>query len=246
MSSSRIGRLPFGNSNPSQSIYETIQQHDEDSSEPDVENRAAISVDEENLRHDFNEYELDEALEHASDVQSTHDGPGGRLKGRSEDKSRSRWKHLSHRAVADDDANDDVPASLLVEREGEEDSPLPPPPPLPRSRNHKRTNTQEAIPGPSNARTNDQLNTARSQQPLHASRPSRLPPTRHYSRFASIYPKEKALWRWANVENLDNFLKDVYVYFLENGIWCIVLSRALNLLYVPMFPLWLRNVLRQR
>jgi len=40
------------------------------------------------------------------------------------------------------------------------------------------------------------------------------------------------MWRWANVENLDNYLKDVYMYFMGNGIWCIGLGRALNLLYV--------------
>jgi autophagy-related protein 9 len=48
---------------------------------------------------------------------------------------------------------------------------------------------------------------------------------------ASASPKDKAMWRWANVENLDNFLKEVYVYYLGNGIWCILLSRTLNLLY---------------
>jgi len=45
-----------------------------------------------------------------------------------------------------------------------------------------------------------------------------------------IHPKEQAMWRWANVENLDNFLKDVYDYFLGNGIKCILLGRVLNLL----------------
>lgn len=39
------------------------------------------------------------------------------------------------------------------------------------------------------------------------------------------------MWRWANVEDLDNFIKDVYIYFLGNGIWSIFLGRALNLLY---------------
>ncbi len=43
-------------------------------------------------------------------------------------------------------------------------------------------------------------------------------------------PKERALWMWANVENLDNFLQDVYDYFLGNGIWSVLLSRLLNLL----------------
>jgi autophagy-related protein 9 len=52
---------------------------------------------------------------------------------------------------------------------------------------------------------------------------------------AMIDPKEKAMWMWANVENLDNFLKDVYTYFLGNGIWSILLNRALSLLYVYLF-----------
>ena len=43
------------------------------------------------------------------------------------------------------------------------------------------------------------------------------------------------MWLWANVENLDNFLKDVYTYFLGNGMWSILLNRALSLLYVVLF-----------
>ncbi|KAI9718137.1 MAG: autophagy protein atg9 [Chrysothrix sp. TS-e1954] len=41
-------------------------------------------------------------------------------------------------------------------------------------------------------------------------------------------PVEKAMWRWINVENLDLFLHDVYEYFLQRGIWSIILSRALQ------------------
>jgi autophagy-related protein 9 len=52
---------------------------------------------------------------------------------------------------------------------------------------------------------------------------------------AAVDPKEKAMWLWANVENLDNFLKDVYTYFLGNGMWSILLNRALSLLYVVLF-----------
>jgi autophagy-related protein 9 len=52
---------------------------------------------------------------------------------------------------------------------------------------------------------------------------------------ANVDPKKKAMWRWANVEDLDNFLKDVYTYFLGNGIWSILLTRVLNLLYVDDF-----------
>ncbi|CCD22362.1 autophagy protein ATG9 NDAI_0A02040 [Naumovozyma dairenensis CBS 421] len=42
--------------------------------------------------------------------------------------------------------------------------------------------------------------------------------------------KERALWKWANVENLDVFLQDVYDYYLGNGFTCIVLEKALNII----------------
>lgn len=44
-----------------------------------------------------------------------------------------------------------------------------------------------------------------------------------------IDPTQRALWKWANVENLDNFLLEVYNYYLGNGFYCILLSRLLNL-----------------
>lgn len=43
---------------------------------------------------------------------------------------------------------------------------------------------------------------------------------------------ERALWNWVNVYNLDAFLQEVYYYYQGKGIWCIALSRGLNLLYV--------------
>ncbi|KAL1720107.1 putative transmembrane protein [Schizophyllum commune] len=43
---------------------------------------------------------------------------------------------------------------------------------------------------------------------------------------------EKALWNWVNVYNLDGFLQDVYNYYEGKGIYCIALSRGLNLLTV--------------
>lgn len=57
-------------------------------------------------------------------------------------------------------------------------------------------------------------------------------------------PKERALWKWANTENLDNFLVEVYSYFLGSGIYCILLSRAVNmatLLFVVGFSTYLSN-----
>ncbi|CAL9730893.1 autophagy-related protein 9 [Monosporozyma unispora] len=46
----------------------------------------------------------------------------------------------------------------------------------------------------------------------------------------TLNPKEKALWKWANVDNLDTFLQDVYYYYLGNGFTCIMLQKVLNLI----------------
>ncbi|CAN6666896.1 autophagy-related protein 9 [Trichomonascus vanleenenianus] len=57
-----------------------------------------------------------------------------------------------------------------------------------------------------------------------------------------IDPRERALWKWANVENLDNFLCDVYLYYLGNGFYSIMLARALNMatiLFVVSFATYL-------
>ncbi|AET41374.1 autophagy protein ATG9 Ecym_8078 [Eremothecium cymbalariae DBVPG len=45
-----------------------------------------------------------------------------------------------------------------------------------------------------------------------------------------LSPRERALWKWANVENLDVFLQDVYGYYLGNGLYCIMIEKLLNLL----------------
>ncbi|CAG8557548.1 8765_t:CDS:10 [Paraglomus occultum] len=42
--------------------------------------------------------------------------------------------------------------------------------------------------------------------------------------------KDLTMWRWANVENLDNFLGQVYAYYQGHGIYCIFLGRLLNIL----------------
>ncbi|CCH44577.1 Autophagy-related protein [Wickerhamomyces ciferrii] len=49
------------------------------------------------------------------------------------------------------------------------------------------------------------------------------------ARLGILNPKERALWRWANVENLDRFLQDVYSYYLGSGYYAILLSRTLDL-----------------
>lgn len=41
---------------------------------------------------------------------------------------------------------------------------------------------------------------------------------------------EKALWKWTNVDDLDQFLHEVYLYYEGKGFWCIALSEVLGLL----------------
>ncbi|KAL6937728.1 hypothetical protein ACO0RG_004250 [Hanseniaspora osmophila] len=45
----------------------------------------------------------------------------------------------------------------------------------------------------------------------------------------SLSKKEKALWKWANIENLDLFLIKVYNYYLGSGFKCILVEKFLNL-----------------
>jgi autophagy-related protein 9 len=90
-----------------------------------------------------------------------------------------------------------------------------------------------AIPGSSKARV--QWEVTQAQQRLHddtvpgpSLRDSGLP----NSLFTGIVPgsaKKKAEWRWANVSNLDTFIKDVYDYYLGHGMWCILVERVLHL-----------------
>ncbi|GAA5982646.1 hypothetical protein JCM10908_006731 [Rhodotorula pacifica] len=49
---------------------------------------------------------------------------------------------------------------------------------------------------------------------------------------ATMSAKERALWRWVNVNDLDGFLHQVYLYYVGKGIWAIGLERTLNLLTV--------------
>ncbi|CCE64990.1 hypothetical protein TPHA_0J01690 [Tetrapisispora phaffii CBS 4417] len=46
----------------------------------------------------------------------------------------------------------------------------------------------------------------------------------------TLSPKEISLWKWANVQNLDMFLQDIYKYYLDNGYYCIAIKKLLNLL----------------
>ncbi|ORZ16327.1 autophagy protein Apg9-domain-containing protein [Absidia repens] len=41
---------------------------------------------------------------------------------------------------------------------------------------------------------------------------------------------DRTMWRWTNVENMDDFFQKVYNYYQGKGLYCILMARLLNLL----------------
>ncbi|KAI9840902.1 MAG: autophagy protein atg9 [Sclerophora amabilis] len=245
MTSNLISRL-LPPSAGSPSIYETIRQEDEASETSDLEERAGMAVDEENLRGGFEDFELDHA--EAAELEESQipsestafmarkNSPLRRPHGSTalqhprKRTSQQNWTVTPPETNEAEDGDDEVPASLLIEGgevlpgvDGGEATRAAPAP-----------STSNAIPGPTTRETRAQWEATQDQQRLYReTRPGATRTTQKSnirSGLATLDPKERAMWRWANVENLDNFLKDVYDYFIGNGIWCIVLSRVLNLL----------------
>lgn len=237
MASNILSRLiPSVHGSPS--IYETIRQHDEDSDLSDVEERAGLSVDEGEFAEQPENVELNAV--HPDYVDTTprsidarpSKGPGGKTHTTKPLKRARRSRWMATRGLGEvEEAEDDVPASLLIE-----DSPgqpgrrlvnLPPPPSL----------DLDPVPvaGPPDARTERQWQRTREQHNIHEAqtvRPSRQPGgrARGFNALAVADPKLKAIWRWTNVQNLDNFLARVYDYYLGHGFWAINLHRFYNLI----------------
>ncbi len=211
------------------SVYETLRQNDESSDQSDIEERAGMAIDEENLGGRFQDHELEEGLFDAAASHVT-EAASGKSRGKSKEPPRrarqQRWLQKSPRRDEGDEMDDEVPQSLLIE--GDQDSI---PAPIDQLQQGARP---PPVTGPTSRETRAKWLAAQEQQRLHQdtnpARPQQRDPTHRGQPLAMLGPKEMAMWRWANVENLDNFLKDVYDYFLGNGIWCILLSRMLNLL----------------
>ena len=211
------------------SIYETLRQHDESSDQSDLEERAGMALDEENLSTGFQDYELDDALADAigdQEVPPINDNPSRQTQGTSARKTQSRTrKPHAARRLKIDDLDDDVPQSLLIEDERVL---------LPGSKADRNRARSPPVLGPSSRETRAKWQATQEQQRLHQE--SILPRTHNTKNrgrglpLGMMDPKDRAMWMWANVENLDNFLKDVYDYYVGNGIWCILLNRLLNLL----------------
>lgn len=233
MASNILSRLmPSTNDGPS--IYKAMEQEDRKSDNSDVDH---LALDEENLGQRFQDQDLDQLLEDAAQSEVTTESTAFLAQNRQDDVSPPQRSHKWQREVSQpsqSDDHDDVPESLLLdgERMISQTSPM--------KENTLALGGMEAlpppVPGPSDRRTRVQWEATKVQQRLHGdetrSRQRLRPNGQTWSAFVTADPKEKAMWRWANVQNLDKFLADVYSYYIGRGIWSILLSRLLNLLYV--------------
>ena len=232
MTSNLISRLlPPRSGSPS--VYETLRQHD-DSDGSDLEERAGMALDEANLREGSDDYDLGRVDGAALDGSHlTTDSAAlmgehptlGRRDGLAQSTRRPKWMTQSRRLAEPDEGDDEVPPSLLTEGVDALRDPTSP------FGDHlgEQPTVQASL---SNPQTHfEAIHTSPSAHPrATGTSERRRSAVQTKLGLAMVDPKERALWRWANVENLDNFLKDVYDYFLGNGIWCIMLSRVLNLL----------------
>ncbi|KAL9000844.1 MAG: hypothetical protein Q9169_000598 [Polycauliona sp. 2 TL-2023] len=200
--------LPANTGAPS--VYDTLRQHDESFDQSDIEERAAMAIDDKRSEDSFHDYDLNDEI-----VPKVHERKDLRNLGTPTSPNGPDMEY----------ADDDVPPSLLIE---DNDHPV-----LPLQEQQPRP-TVSPIPGPASRATKAKWRATQERQRLHPDLPAmQRPLSRSGPQLPSLAiasPRERAMWRWANVEDLDNFLRDVYEYFLGNGIWCILLSRVLNLL----------------
>lgn len=126
-----------------------------------------------------------------------------------------------------EEEEEDVPGSLLMD--------------------HTRPKARGGHPGGA-VGTDAQWQATQRQQGLHA---ARLPPKQGPSQLQQAYglgpvaqpdPQADAMWLYTNANNLDAFLLEVYEYYVNHGLWSILLSKGINLmteLFVFSFAMFL-------
>ncbi|MBE7181152.1 MAG: hypothetical protein INR71_08085 [Terriglobus roseus] len=130
------------------------------------------------------------------------------------------------------DEDDDVPESLLLDpgakkKKGKERTRR-------KSRGAPLAELPPPVPGPATRTAKAQWRATKAQQKLHDEDEeddggAPLPrPAAARNPLLVADPKDRAMWKWANVENLDNYLAEVYTYFEQKGIWSILLRRCLS------------------
>lgn len=133
------------------------------------------------------------------------------------------------------DNDSDVPASLMVEETRPETQRVQ------TQRRHQR------VAGLSNLRQSGARSVSFAQGTKVPVKPNLANLPRHKQDLGAsirtmVDPKELALWKWANVQNLDNFFAEAYVYYTGKGLVSIILSRVLNMatiMFVVVFSTYL-------
>lgn len=228
MASNIFSRLIPDNS---PSIYEAIRGEEETESLDLEEGGGGIALDEDNLERNGLRLESDQ-IDRVENQISLEDSPSpseSKRTSSSTKRARAHKKSKSRDHDPDED-NDDVPASLLIEIDepGKASSPV---------LDTRQTAYTDTIPVAGNAtgaaqakwratQNQQRLYQDQNTRPPYSVRPS-LPPSRTN---ILLDPRERALWRWTNVQNLDNFLHDVYGYYQGKGMYSTLLSTTLGLL----------------
>ena len=221
-----MSRLMSSN-NPSASIYEQLRQQDDDSDDLDVEDNAGLLDQSVNRRDGFITQAMDDSSPQANGRDrrfNSHAAARGQAsrKDKSRTQTRSRRPGRHSKLLDVEEADDDVPASLLIDHNAQDIDPgsinLPPPPSV-------MSDGLLADVGPSG----DHLRYRNSSQTPVPARPIKGIVG---GNLATADPREKAMFRWANVIDLDNFLLEAYCYYMQHGFWSTLLARFFKLLTV--------------
>lgn len=239
MASNILSRL-LPSASDDRPIFENTQrQHHRQPA--DLEDHLGLEIDEENLGERFQDQDLEHLLADAAASQITTESaafvPQNKKRGAparqpSGSKTRPEWIRSTPSRGAHLDDDDDVPESLLLEGFGG---------PLATTHSNNGRNPLDGreglpppVPGPTTRRTRAQWEATRMQQRLHEDRRTAAGAPRWTfpgrASHISKDPKERAMWLWVNVQDLDAFLGEVYSYFVGHGIWSILLHKALALL----------------
>lgn len=196
-------------------------------------------IDEENLGEHFQDQDLDALLQDAAQsvmgtesaaLLSEDTAVATRSSAPPSKSSKPRWMQKQMPPPPSEiDEDDDVPESLLldpgIKKKGKERSRR-------KSRGAQLDELPPPIPGPATRKTQRQWKATRTQQRLHdeehGGEPSSAQDQITGNALLIADPKDRAMWKWANVQNLDVFLAEVYTYYEQNGIWSILLKRFLN------------------
>lgn len=259
MASNLLFRLA-GSNNPSASIYETLRQHDEDSDHLDVEETAGLAAEGQILRDGFHNQDLNgsniqlnpRGSRQAEGLAASHGhGQAPRKDKGKANQTRTRWNPRPHKLLDVEEADDDVPASLLIDPNtrvpDHASMSLPPPPSLMPDGPLQREDATAPLPSGQDFHS-------RGRRKSSSSRGQQRPRFRQSNpviggNLAGADPKEKAMFRWVNVTDLDNFLLEVYTYYLYHGFWSIILLRIFNLVtvaFVVGFSLFLTQCIDYR